>query len=772
MSRHIGHTLLLLLMWVAPLHAQTAQLSGFVTDAANGQVLDGATVALFTLPDGALTYGTATTGDGIYLLSGIVPGAYRIAVSFVGYETVQDTLIFESSQTRTYTVALSPDAETLTEVLVEAERTSGVARVSAGFQRIRPEEIEAIPAPDVSGDLANYITTLPGVVTTGDRGGQFFIRGGEPSQNLVLLDGMIVYQPFHLLGFYSAFPADVIDRADFYAGGFGTEYAGRLSSVLDVTLRTGNVRRWAGMASASPFASGVRVEGPVIRDQLSVLFSARQSLIHQTGESLYGEALPFDFSDLLGKVHLSAGPRHRFSFTGFQTHDRGDLLSEINSSTPQELYWRNRGGSLRWLLLSKNLPIATQLTVSRSSHEMTQGLRDEPSRHTSVNNTRLALNATFSEGSFFGGRSTTRAGWDAVLSTTENSLDGLFQDLALTDTNVPAFGLYVEPEFVLGDGLRLSSGLRMQWYNVRFRPYLEPRLRFDWAMGQHHLHGAVGLYQQQVIGLNDRRDAASVFTAWTGIPRDELGLQQRLDNQLLHGRIGQSLHLLLGYRQQATNTLEWNVEAFYKHTANLFVGEWTAFPRLSTRLQPATGRSAGFEARVEWRRRPLYAYLTYGLSTTRYAAGSAAIPVWYGTEQLRYRPAHDRRHQINAVAQWLVHGFDVSIRWHFGSGLPYTRPLAFDGFVLIDDVETVFRTEHSRRVIYERPFGSVLPTYHRLDVSVERVFPLGAALLHVQASTINVYDRRNVFYVDIFTLERKDQLPFIPSLGLKVTFGE
>ena len=154
-----------------------------------------------------------------------------------------------------------------------AERPGGAADVTAGLQRIQPQDIELVPAPDVSGDLANYLTTLPSVVTAGDQGGQLFIRGGEPSQNQVRLDGIPLYQPFHVIGFYSAFPSDIVSGVDFSAGGYGARYGGFLSSVLDVSARTGNKRAFQANGAASPFIVSFGAEGPIVQDYLSVMVS-------------------------------------------------------------------------------------------------------------------------------------------------------------------------------------------------------------------------------------------------------------------------------------------------------------------------------------------------------------------------------------------------------------------------------------------------------------------------------------------------------------------
>jgi hypothetical protein len=273
------------------------------------------------------------------------------------------------------------------------------------------------------------------------------------------------------------------------------------------------------------------------------------------------------------------------------------------------------------------------------------------------------------------------------------------------------------------------------------------------------------MYNQELIGLTDRRDVANVFTAWSVVRRPE-----HRDEDPRAGRLGKAVHGMAGYRGTPLSWLEVSVEGFYKHMENLFVAEWTAFPWLTTRLHPASGRTAGLEARLEVRREPFYAFINYGLSSTLYRTKYHAIRYWFGQESLSFRPPHDRRHQVTALASTAWKGFDFSARWTFGSGLPYTRPLGFDSFVLLDQAGSIFDMERSRRVIYDRPFNAVLPTYHRLDLSVERTFRLAAAALTLQGSLINTYDRRNLFYLDMFTMRRVDQLPIVPSFGMRVSF--
>lgn len=740
-----------------PAQAQVATLNGFVADQTDGQPLELVNVVLM---DGAeVVKGTVTDRDGLYLLPRIQPGRYVLRATFIGYETFADTLALEPDETRTVNITLVPDEATLDEVVVQTERESGAARVTAGQQTIRPRDIELIPAPDVSGDLVNYLATLPGIVTTGDRGGQLFIRGGEPSQNLVQLDGMTLYQPFHILGFYSAFPSDILSRTDIYAGGYGARFGERISSVIDVWTRTGNKRRFAGAASISPFVGTLRLEGPIIPNRVSFLFSARQSLIEEGAEPLLNERLPFTFNDVFGKIHADISKRGRLSASGITTHDRGTLIEENLGAPAEEVRWDNTAIGLRYLHLPTFLPVSADLRVSHSRLDTELGTVDAPTRTSSISNTSISLDGTFA-----GDETSTEAGIALRFISSETDLGGLFQNTEFKGVGIDHIAFYAEPEFRFG-ALEVQPGLRAQWFAIRIDPFLEPRLRLVWDLGRHEISGAAGRYVQEIVGLSDRRDAASVFTAWTNIPK-----QNPAQPDVLAENIPTATHAILGYRSNPTDWLEFSVEGFYKWLDNLFVSEWTAFPRFTTRLQPATGRSFGFDTRLEVRRPPFYGYVNYGYSNTRYEARQASLLLWYGEETLNFRPPHDRRHQVNALLSTSFYNFDLSLRWTFGSGLPFSRALGFDGFVLIDDIVNVARAPYSRRVIYERPYNAVLPTYHRLDVSLDRTFALGPAEVTVLGSIINVYDRRNLFYLDVFTLQRVDQLPIVPSLGIKVVF--
>jgi len=741
----------LVLFFAGPVgaHAQSAVVRGFVTDDSRGESLPGANVVLENVA--GEIFGVAADNDGFYAIARLQAGRYVFAASYVGFISYVDTLHLDTGQILALNVALMPSTEELDEVVVDAERTAGIAKILAGLQTVLPAEIDRIPSPDITGDLANYLTVLPGFISIGDQGGQFFIRGGEPWQNLVLLDGMLVYQPFHILGFFSAFPTDILNSVDIYAGGFGARYGGRISSVIDVTSRYGNKKRYAGTATISPFVIGATAEGPLDdEEKFSFLTSFRYSVIEEGASRLINRSVPFKFNDLFVKIHGAVNRNARLSLTLLKTYDRGKIGQDVGLTPLAEVRWRNEAYGARYLVLPGAMPVLAEFKIGMSKITSELGPGEAPIRSSSTSRVNTSADLTF-----YGGIVDVRWGLFARTLNIKSELGGLFQNLAINSEWVTEVGIYAEPVFKPMRDLHVAPSLRIHNFPSKRVFYIEPRIRASWERGRHRLSGAMGIYHQEIVGVSDRRDATSVFTAWAAVP--DLS------------DIPEAVHLILGYNIQITPGLDIAIEGYRKWFSNLFIAEWTAHPRLTTGIQPADGRVVGMDIRLEYRSHNLYGHVSYGLSSVEYDAQQAALELWFGTAEFRFRPAHDRRHQLNVLASTSVRGFDLTARWQFGSGLPYNRALGFDGFILLDGAVDVFNEAGGRRVIYEKPFNGVLPTYHRLDLSLERTFEVPGAALTLKGSLINAYNRSNIFYLDVFTLRRADQLPFIPSIGLKIT---
>ena len=727
--------------------AQTGTVRGFVVDATDGQPLIGVNVFATPVAAGEATgagRGASTDVDGLYTVADLPVGTYAVRVTYVGYTTLRDTVAVGEGIT-SLSVDLVPASAELDGVDVTADRPGGAADVTAGLQRIGPRDIESVPSPDVTGDLANYLTTLPSVVTSGDQGGQLFIRGGEPSQNQVRLDGIPIYQPFHVLGFYSAFPSDIVSGADFSAGGYGARYGGFLSSVLDVTARTGNKRAFEANGAASLFLVSGGAEGPVA-DGVSVLVSGRRAVVDPVGSQVVGRELPFEFSDVFGKVHARLSEASQISVTGIRTADDG-LVGDPLSPAAARLRWTNTGAGFRLLYLPEQFDLTADLVVSYSLHDMQQG-DDALGRSSRVERFGTEFQLTH----------TTRLavinfGGSLEAFSLDAALEGLFSDFTTDKQTVTEVAGFVEPEVTLGP-LQLRPGLRITTAPSERAVFVEPRGRALLDLGVHRFSAAAGLYHQSLVGLNDRRDATNLFTAWTSSP---------------DGRTPTGAHAIAGYAVRPVPGVNLAVEGFYKTFDDLSVGEFTSTPAFTTALRSADGAAAGGDARLELTGALGTVSVTYALARVRYTTESPAYEVYYGARELAYTPGHDRRQQVAVFGATEVGGFNVSARWQYGSGLPFSQALGFDRFLYIGDGPIDPLAEGGEpRVIYDQPFGARLPAYHRFDVSVDREFTLGASTVTAQVGLINAYDRQNLLAFDVFTLRRTDQLPLFPVFGVRV----
>ena len=186
------------------------------------------------------TVGAPTDVNGMYNIAKVTAGKYTMVVTYLGYDTTKVEIDLKENQLLTKNLEIQESSIKLNEVKISAEREAMRTEVNAAAIKITKKELEMVPTIGGDPDLAQYIQIIPGVVFTGDQGGQLYIRGGSPIQNKVLLDGMIIYSPFHSIGLFSVFDTDIIRNTDVFTGGFNAEYGGRVSSIMDIKTKDGN----------------------------------------------------------------------------------------------------------------------------------------------------------------------------------------------------------------------------------------------------------------------------------------------------------------------------------------------------------------------------------------------------------------------------------------------------------------------------------------------------------------------------------------------------
>lgn len=744
------HMVLLLLLGFfggSPAEAQEVQVQGFISDETSGEALRGANVVLRDSVEDR--YGAVTNEQGYYVINDVPPGRYEFRISFVGYSTYRDSLILDESVVRN--IQLTPSEERLGEVVIASER--GAAHLEAGLQEIEARDLERIPTPGPSGDLAGYLQALPSVVSMGDRGGQLFVRGGTPSQNLVLVDGSLIYQPFHILGFFSAFPEDLVSEVELHAGGFGARYTGRVSSVVDVQMRGGNNQQFEGQASLGPFLTSLQVEGPLKKGELSFLGSTRHSVIEQTAPELIGQELPMKFSDSFGKVQY-AGDNYRCSASTMHTYDRG----RVDVERERDFRWGNVVIGGRCAGFTPGSEVFSEVNAG-ITHAF-NSIGDEAFRRSS-RTWRLNVDAHFTHS--LGetalspsGETTVTWGMHGRRDVMEYDLREKFQGLRSAKSILLNAGAHLGTEITFREEFELNPSVALTWA-FEYGGSVEPRFRMawrPWGEGAPEVNAAAGLYQQTITGISDERDAGSVFTAWVPAP--------------IEGRSVRAIHGLLGAQHQF-DRFGFTVEGYYKQLNNLSVPIWSAVARFTTELTLADGKVYGVDTRAEYEHGPFYGYLGYGYMWMLYTTAQESFGQWLGEPIQQYHPPHDRRHQLKAVGGLDFGRLEARTRWQFGSGLPYTQPFGFDSMIFWPGIREHPASDFGTpRVLFEKPYRGRLPPYHRLDVSVEYAISFPFARMTLQVGGINVYNRTNLFYYDVFSLRRVNQLPLTPFFSVNL----
>ena len=721
-------------------------IRGVISERETGQVLQGATISIQLLHADHVR-GTTTDQNGFYQLDTIDRGTYTFTVSYVGYTTFRDTISIE--QTSGFVlknVRLNRSSEELGEVTVSDSGN----QTGAGQINVRPELFGRSPSPGGSSDLVGYIQSQPGVLATGDRGGQLFVRGGMPSENLILMDGTLVYQPFHIVGFFSVFPEDVVSSVDFFAGGFGPRYSGRVSSVMDVRLKNGNLYEKKWSASLSPFISDFYFETPVREGESSLMVSLRGSLIEQTSQIYLADQQPLKFNSQLAKFIGVSNTGVNCSAMFLRTYDRGKLDFESdhyfkwnNVALGSRCAGASEGSSLSFMELN--------FGVSYFSNETGGG--GSGRRFSNIFRSNLDFNFAHRLGN-----TQFDYGFFTNYRTVNYDLINRFISLDSNEDSFLSTGGFLSIQLPIGESVRIEPGIVAISYMNRVPASIEPRLRFSFdipGLLNSEIHGAAGIYRQPIIGLSDFRDAGTAFTAWMLQPDSNRSLQ--------------TVHFLGGWKSSIGPSLKFSVEGYHKQITDTPVSVWNSTAEFATDIAYADGTVNGFDVRVNIDRQRFYSSLGYGYSIIEYKTAQDHFSLWFGEAVQEYNPSHDRRHQFNAQAGFEMGNLSANISWSYGSGMPFTRPAGFDTyFSYRDRPPDVTEDYGTPRILLDKPFQGRLPVYHRLDLSLEQTFELSSVDIKAQLGAINVYDQNNLFYYDVYFQRGINQLPIVPYFSLKV----
>ena len=779
--------LVLMVLCGLPMAAQrTFTASGFVRDAATGEVLISAYVY-----DAASGRSAQTNAYGFYSLQ-VQGDSAKIQASYPTYNPLLRSIRYASSGVRSDFDLQSLDV-TLNEVEVSANRPIQ-EEVQMSTVSLSMKTVKNLPVLLGETDILKIIQLMPGVQSGTEGTSGFYVRGGGPDQNLMLIDGVPVYNVNHLFGFFSVFNSDAINSVDLIKGGFPANFGGRLSSVLDVRMKEGNRKEWKATGAFGLISSRLTVEGPLWKDKTSVLLSARRTYLDVLAQPIIAAQNPstrggYYFYDLNGKINHQINRNHQVYLSYYQGLDeayaRTSEVYEFNgtrvtNSDDYSLNWGNNIATARWSwVISPKLFSNATATYSRYRFvtDIKGEDREEAMGNTYVNRYGISYLSSIEDvggrwdfeykyaanTSFKWGASVTQHAFEPGVSSLQFSDGGVSLDTSFGSIRQNALDkvLYGLVDATLSDRLRVNIGVHANNFVVGTKNYLSVQPRFS----ARYLVSEKGSFKWSYVQMAQFMHLLANQTI--GLPTD---LWVPATENI---RPQESWQTAAGYAHNFGKGWELSVEAYYKDMQNLIEYKegatfFLGFSDWQTKVTTGRGWAYGAEFLLEKKTGSTTGWVGYTLAKTtrQFAELNFGNPFPY---------TYDRRHDMSVV---LNHAFNDRVSFGavfvYGTGRAVTlatrklfaRPQdAFDGSWL-QTVESVDGRNGFRE-----------PAYHRADFSLTIKSPSRWGEGAWQFGVYNAYNRINIFYMDFGyddnnrrVLKGYGLFPLIPSVSYSFEF--
>lgn len=722
------------------LHGQNVgNFRGTVTDSSTGEALAFANV--FIKDNGI---GTSTDKRGNFLIIGLpADQSYNVSFSYIGYRNKVLRVNIKRGEISQVNVQLAPVDIQLQTIEKIGEKVFRKNATNVGLQTLTIKQLEVMPK-GVETDVLRSLQYLSGVRTTGDVSARYYVRGGTGDQNLVLLNGVPVYNPFHALGLFSVIDPDMINSVEFYKGGFTAEYGGRLSSVLDITTKNGNQKSYDAEAEASYLTGKALIEGKIPHG--SFIMTGRKSFSTEILKKfLNDENVPIDFYDASFKLNFSNPDflnNSRFLLFGFLSGDN------INYDDPgrEDFKWNNSILGFEWLQVY-DVPLYSRLGLSFSGFNgkvNPNGTNIRP-RENNVNDVNFSFDLT----NIFESKDELGAGFNFKALSTKLYLknnQGIATDI---DEFGGSFTIYGKYKFLRFETFGADIGTRYNLTGVSKNGggIPEPRISLTYRPFPFiALKGAWGIYMQEVSTISDENEVINLFEPWVITP-------EYLDPST-------AIHYVIGTEVNLSELTTIEIEGYYKVVHNLPIVNQNKIFLFDPDLISGRGESYGWEFSYKYITPVLSIFTSYTLSWAYRSVGDYL-----------YYPRYDSRNGVNISAAYEIgSGWQASAVWSFNTGLPFTPLEGYYDKYNPNDLGTGWYSDE-----YFKPFLILgdrnikrLPNYHRLDLSLSKSLQLGFLNLGIDVSVINVYNRENIFYFKRETGERVNMLPILPTATVRI----
>lgn len=764
-------------------NAQKITIHGYITDRLNGERLLGASVVIMPA-----NIGVASNNYGFYSITiPVTKDSAELRFGFVGYQ--MQSIKFVAKENKRIDISLQSNSN-LEDVTVVAKKNNPVTRSQMSFIQLQPDDIKKLPGVLGESDVLRAVQLLPGVQAGNEGNAGFYVRGGGADENLILLDGVPVYNAMHLFGFFSVFNSDALQTVDVIKGGFPARYGGRLSSVLDIRMKEGNNNELHGEGGIGLIAARLTLEGPIKKGKSSFMISGRRTyadaymrpLIKSMNDQ--GAEAGYFFYDLNAKMNFYLSPKDHLYLSGYFGKDKfdGNVNYDFNADTMlvngnnfrSVMSWGNSTALVRW-----NHEFSKKLFSNFTAH-YTKYQYDLNSNQTVLQTS--GTSATYYQAYSSGVEDkSVRADIDyfphpnhfiktGAAITWHNYSPGAYQTLVNSGSyhNDSAFSsnfitskeydVFAEDDVKLSSKIKANLGLHWAGFGIRNKLFtsLQPRVSVRYLLNNDMSIKASYASMSQYIHLLTNNGVGMPTDLW--VPATE-NIAPEISSQIA-----------VGWQYNYKQKIELSAETYYKKMKNVIeYAEGASFinslNNWESKVVSGTGTSYGLELMAQKKKGKTTGLIGYTLSWS-----NRLFPDLNKGQEFPYK--YDRRHDFKlAVAHELSKNIQLSADWVFATGMATTLPVA------------VYLDGNNKEVeVYDTRNSFRLPAYHRLDIAAKFTKQKKHYERAWVISIYNVYNRLNTYFIFRNTVYDKSinmyknqfyrfaLFPIIPSISYQFKF--
>lgn len=751
-------------------------VSGIISDSTNGEPLIGANIY-----SPLKKVGARTDKNGYFSLT-IPSGNYDFSISYIGFKRLN----FNKNITASTSLNIALKRNNSLKGVTISEKNNPH---SSDEIKLQPTTINALPSIAGEADVIRTLQLMPGIKSGTENASGLFVRGGAPEENLVLLDGIPIYKPTHLFGFLSIFNSDILNNVELSKGGFKARYGGRLSSVLNINMKNGNIKKNNLSASINPLVSKILLEGPIKKNKGSFILSYRRSFTDlylnswQLSDTYYGSdssRSQFNFYDFNAKINYKINKNNRIFISAYTGSDKYNRQQISKDSTLQwrsvydnDLNYNNQIISARWqniishkMISNVTLAYSRYRTKTFLENSIVYSIPDifQYDQQAEINDKILKVDLSY----FMNKNNTLRFGAEATnhLFKPENTSRVVTATTDSTQSSIDKiigneFNFYIEDEWQWKK-IEMNGGLRATLYNVNNVTYssFQPRLDIQYAI--HPKLNIGGSYAQmaQFLHLLTNSNIGGAPTDLWILPTDNIKPQR-------------SRQFAARMNYNPKKNWSFNIEAYhkklsqiiaYKEGASLTQNSIDAAEKITT----GSGQSQGIECMARKKKGKTTAWAGYTISKTTRQFEEI-------NNGIEYPFIYDSRHDASIA---LMHTFSprlsFSTSWVYSSGTPISIPVGRYA-VGTNQGNTA---NPPRNIYYGARNNTRMEAYHRWDININYIIPTKWGRHSFHLNIYNIYNRFNTVYISrqlqvfdnkLFEEYKENALfPIIPTFTYKI----